>query len=443
MSEETYRHAMVAGASMAGLLAARVLSDHFDEVTLVDRDALSRQAEPRKGVPQGQHVHVLLARGHGIMERLFPGITDEFLGAGAFIINAGRQIAWHHCGGWRRRYASDLQLLALSRLLLESQVRERVRARPNVNIQDSVRVTGIKTENHRVTGVHGVMGRAKVTFDADLVVDATGRGSPVPRWLEELDCGSIETDTIPAPLTYSTCQFHRAKKNGPDWRALLVTGTDTRRAGFAWAIEGDRWLITLASLFEEPAPRDHEGFLSFAKSLTVPDLYDTIGNLEPLSNVIRYRFPGSQRRRYERAGDLPAGLIVVGDAVCSFNPVYGQGMTVAALEAEALGTALTEARRHGGLGAGFTRRWFKEIAKVIDVAWQGVSIEDFRLPELAHRRPASLRPLQWYMERVHRATHRSAKVTDQFYRVVGFLDPPATLFRPRVLANVLVPGRAR
>ena len=165
-------------------------------------------------------------------------------------------------------------------------------------------------------------------------------------------------------------------------------------------IEGDRWLVTLPGFFDEPMPQDHNAFLAYARSLAVPDIYETIRNGEPLSEIKRFRFIGSLRRRYERLEHVPEGLIAMGDAVCSFNPVYGQGMTVGAIEAEALSRAVTEARVEGGIGPDFGRRWFQTIRPVVDAAWNGVRLEDFRFPELARERPLRLRPLQWYMERV-------------------------------------------
>jgi 2-polyprenyl-6-methoxyphenol hydroxylase-like FAD-dependent oxidoreductase len=437
MHQNPFRRAVVAGASMAGLLAARALSVHFDQVTIVERDELPRGPEARKGVPQGRHVHVLLLRGHSVLENLFPGITEELRAAGALTVNGGREIAWYHAGDWRTRYDSDLWLLALSRPLLESHVAARVLALPNVKLLESARIQGVQTESGSVTGVLVAEDGQNHAIAADLVVDATGRGSAAANWLTQLGCEPVPVDLIPAQVTYSTCAFTRPER-GPDWQAMIVANPEAKRTGFAFAVESNRWLMTLASLLDEPYPEDHKAFLAFAKSLPVPDLYEALRDLQPHAAPVRYRFGGSQRRRFERLKSVPAGLIAVGDAVCSFNPVYGQGMTVAALEAELLGRILTEAKANQGLDAGFSRRWYQCISKIIDLAWQGVLIEDFRLPELADRRPASLRPLQWYMQRVHHATHRSAAVTDQFYRVISFLDPPAALFSPRIMANVLL-----
>ncbi|MFW6077947.1 MAG: FAD-dependent oxidoreductase [Hyphomicrobiales bacterium] len=194
---------------MAGLLAARILADHFDKVTLIERDRLPGQPEARKGVPQGRHVHILLARGLQVLERLFPSISDELRTAGALPVNAGRGIAWHHAGGWRTIYDSDISLLSMSRPLLETRVAERVRALPNVTILENERLAGISSDQGAVTGVEVSGARQHSTVGADLVVDATGRGSAMPNWLEQLGCAPPATDEIPVPLTYSTCQFRR------------------------------------------------------------------------------------------------------------------------------------------------------------------------------------------------------------------------------------------
>jgi 2-polyprenyl-6-methoxyphenol hydroxylase-like FAD-dependent oxidoreductase len=441
MPHPAFSHAVVAGASMAGLLAARVLSDHFDHVTVVERDRLPRRAEPRKGVPQGSHVHVLLPAGLAVLESLFPELTDALVEDRALRIDGGRDIAWFYDGGWRVRFESDLVLLAATRPLIEAHVLRRLRDLDNVTITEKTRVTAPVIQDGALARVGIEAPAGSQTLPACLLVDATGRGSAMPRWLAP-SAGDVPTETIAAPLSYASCRFARAGRDA-GWHALVVNGPAARRAGFCLAVEHGQFLVTLASFFDETSPVDMDAFMAFARSLPVPDLHEAIRDLAPATEIVRYRFPGSRRWRYERLGRLPAGLIAIGDAVCSFNPVYGQGMTVAALEALALGDALADARRRGQVDALFARRWYRAVARIVDVAWQGVAIEDYRFPELADSRPAAMRPLQWYMSHVHRATYADAAVTDRFYRVIGFLEPPSALFRPRTVAAVLRPRRRR
>jgi 2-polyprenyl-6-methoxyphenol hydroxylase-like FAD-dependent oxidoreductase len=444
MATHAFHHAAVAGGSMAGLLATHVLADHFERVTLIERDVLSSNSEARKGVPQGRHAHVLLVRGQGIMESLFPGLTEELCAAGAVRVGVP-EFAWLHAGHWRVRYHSDLSFLAMSRPLLETTIAKRVRALPNVTIQDGTRVEGFRHDQER--RIIGLCTRSisphrpADEIEAQLVVDATGRGSATPSWLKELQFDAPRVDQIAAPVTYATSTFRRTPSL-PDWRALVITGAPARRAGFIFAIEGERWLVSLNAYFDEPVPHSHEEFLAYARSLPTPELYGTIRQSQPLSDVVHYHLAGSARHRYERLRRFPAGLIVLGDAVCSFNPVYGQGMTVSAIEAEILHHALTTAKQKGGLGPGFGRHWFRSIQPTIDVAWDGVQVEDYRFAELKDQRPYHIRPLQWYLGRVHQATYRSPVVADQFYRVLSFLAPPTSLFRSRILAEVLA-GPAR
>jgi 2-polyprenyl-6-methoxyphenol hydroxylase-like FAD-dependent oxidoreductase len=440
-SGKRFGHAVVAGASMAGLLAARVLADHFERVTLLDRDQLPRQAEARKGVPQARHVHILLRRGCAILEDLFPGLTEELLRAGAQRVASGRELAWYHAGGWRVRHDSDLFILGLSRPLLEAHVAERVRALPNVTVVEGARANGLLADaDGAVSGLVVQESGHSSVLEADLVINAMGRGSPAPEWLLRLGYGPVQSEQIPARVTYSTCTFPEPDRR-PDWRALFITCPLDGKMAVDFPVEGGRRLVTLATFFDEPAPADQEAFVAFAKSLPVPDLYEGIRDVAPLSGIVHHRFPGSQRRRYDRLRRLPVGFLVIGDAVSSFNPIYGQGMTVAALQAQALGDLLTTARQDGRITASLGRRWFREAARIADVAWQAVAVEDFRLPELAGASPIGLRPLQWYIERVQQATYRSATVTDQFYRVLNFLDPPTALLRPRIAAEVLLRGR--
>ena len=437
------RHAVVLGGSIGGLLAARALADHFEHVALIERDALDPGPEARKGVPQANHLHALLARGRMIADAMLPGLSEELVAAGATRLNAGRDLTWHHSGRWRVRHESSLNILSQSRPLLESRIRERVRALPNVAVLDGTRVVGLRRDRDGITGVRLARpGSARSgEIGADLVVDAMGRGSSVPLWLDELGFAAPETELVGARVSYATCTFRRTDREA-DRRALVITGRPARRSGLMFPIEDGRWLVTLPSFFDELMPQDHAAFLEHARSLVVPDLYDRIRSCEPLTEIRRHRFIGSLRRRYERLRRPAEGLIAVGDALCSFNPVYGQGMTVAAIEAEALGETLAAAHDAGGLGADFAARWFRVAKPRVDAAWNAVLLEDFRAPELERRTPLRLRPMQWYMDRVQRATHRSPFATERFYRVMNFLEPASTLFDARMVAEVLLPLRS-
>jgi 2-polyprenyl-6-methoxyphenol hydroxylase-like FAD-dependent oxidoreductase len=440
MSTGSFSHAVVAGGGMAGLLATRVLSDHFERVTLIERDVLAGHIEPRKGVPQGRHGHALLLRGQAIMEALFPDLAAELCAAGAVRVSGRHEFAWHHAGDWRIQPETDLSFLSMSRPLLETTIARRVRGLPNVTIQDGTRVEGLQLkQERRIIGLHvRPISNHGLTneIEAELVVDATGRGSATPQWLQGLNFDPPSVNKIAAPVTYTSCTFRRSAPL-PAWRSLIITGAPARRTGFIFAIEGDRWLVSLGGFFDEPVSNDHDEFLAYAQSLPVPDLHGAIRDGEPLSDLVHYRFAGSVRHRYERLRRFPNGLVVLGDAVCSFNPIYGQGMTVSAIEAEVLRHALSDARAKGGVGPDFGRQWFRSIQPTIDIAWDSVRVEDYRFPELKGERSYGIRLLQWYLERVHQATYRSPLVTDQFYRVVSFLAPPTSLFRPPILAEVL------
>jgi 2-polyprenyl-6-methoxyphenol hydroxylase-like FAD-dependent oxidoreductase len=427
-------HAVVVGASMGGLVAAAVLSEAYEHVTVVERDVLDGTAEPRRGVPQGRHAHGLLARGREVLEDFFPGLTDELTGLGAGSIDLQSGFRWINGGRLLCQEPSGLVGLGVSRPLLESRVRARVLALPNVSLIDGCDATGLAStaDRHRVTGLRILRRTGNSTeevLDADLVVDASGRGSRGPQWLEALGYRAPEVEQVHIGLAYAS-RWYRRDPGDPVGVAIGAT-TANPRGGVMINQEGDRWMVSIGGILGDAAPLDHEGFTAFAATLPSRAIHDVIRNAEPLSEAARFRYPASTRRRYERLSRFPDGYLAFGDAISSFNPVYGQGMTVAALEAVELRTCLGEGT------ADLAGRFFRRAARIVDTPWDISVGADLRFPEVEGRRTAKVRMVNGYLERLHVAAERDATVGRTFLRVINMIDPPERLMAPGTALRVL------
>jgi 2-polyprenyl-6-methoxyphenol hydroxylase-like FAD-dependent oxidoreductase len=437
MSRQIGDRAVVFGASMAGLVAARVLADAYGQVTVIDRDELPKASTHRRGVPHGRHAHALLARGQQALEELFPGLTAELIAQGAPTGDLLANGRWYVSGHRLRQEHIGLASLCVSRPLLEGYVRARVRALPNLRFLDSCDIIGLAAtpDGRRITGARVLRrtdGSAREEFGADLVVDASGRGSRTPIWLQALGYPRPETEQVLVGLGYATRTYRLPPDalNG-DLAVLDATTPEHPRGGALLRLEGDRWMVTLAGMLGDHPPTDPDGFLAFARSLRFPDIYQTIRDAEPLDDPVPFRFPASVRHRYERLDRFPDGLLVMGDAVCSFNPVYGQGMSVAALEALTL-------RRH--LQRGIQpqpRRWFRDLARVVDVPWDIAVGGDLAVPGVQGHRTLKVRLVNAYIARLHAAAAHDASLASAFVRVAGMVAPPQTLLRPDVAVRVL------
>jgi flavin-dependent dehydrogenase len=430
-------HAVVIGGGIAGLLAARVLADHFAQVTLIERDRYPATPEPRKGVPQGHHVHALLARGEGILSQLFSGIMPALVADGAIAADMGQHFHWHHLGVWKARFPSGIAISFFTRPFLEGRIAERVRALERIRVMEgTVQHFLHRTDHRRVVGV-AVRSEPGDTepVHADLVVDATGRASQTPRWLEALRYGKPAESIVRVNVSYAS-RLYRAPPGRRDWHALHVTPSPpAKRQGVIFAVEGERLLVTLVGLHGERPPTDEAGYLAYARSLAIPEIHQTIADAEPLTPIATYRFPHYLRRHYDRMTTFPDGLLVMGDAVCSFNPLYGQGMTVSALEAELLGRLLRTHRRDDLVG--LSQRFHRKMAATVDTAWQLATTEDFRHPEASGRRQPGAALLHWYTGRLHVGCADDHVLALAFFRVMHMLDGPAALFRPGVMWRVL------
>ena len=441
------KHAVVLGGSLAGLLAARVLADHFEHVTLIERDIYTDNCETRRGIPQANHVHGLLVRGRQIIEELFPGVQDEMIAAGAPVVDMANEIAWFTRAGWGVRFPSEFNVLAFTRPLLDLHLRRRLSQNPRIQILDNTDVLRLipGASKNEIAGVlicprnSESDRRVAHELSADLVVDATGRASRAPRWLGELGYKAPEETIIDAHLGYASRLYRIPETFTGDWKCAYVQSAppERKRGAILFSVEGNRWLVTLTGGGGDHPPSDEAGFLEFARSLPVSTIYDAMCLAEPITPIKTHRATQNRIRRYDRA-ELPHNFLLLGDAVCAFNPVYGQGMTVASLGAVTLHKTLTEQRKRGNL-VGLSRRFQKQLAKVTKAPWMLATGEDYRYRETEGGAPTAMnRFMHWYMDRVIKLATHSVSVRRVLIRAFNILVPPTALFHPRVLFRVLL-----
>ena len=428
-------HALVIGASMSGLLAARVLSETYTRVTLLERDELPDSGDPRRGAPQGRHAHGLLANGGRALELLFPGFRDEVVAEGGLRSDLAQRCLWHNFGGVLQAAPSDLDGVLISRPRLENLVRRRVRALPNVTLLDRRDAVGLDHAGGRVGGVRHRMagtGEAPEFTPADLVVDASGRGGRALYWLEQMGYPLPVEEKVEVDIAYTTRSFRRRPGDLPGRDVVLAAAHPPLwRAGALLAQEGDRWTLTLGGYFGDRAPEDLEGFRAFAQSLPTRAIHDVIAQAEPVGEASVYGFRASLRRRYERLKLYPQGHLVIGDGLASFNPIYGQGMTVAATQALALRRCLAEGERD------LARRFFAAAAAVIDTPWRMAVGADLGHRGVTGARSPAVLFVNWYIEKLYKAGQSDARVARAFLDVANLVAPPSALFRPATVARVL------
>ncbi len=438
--------AVVVGGSIGGTLAARVLADRFERVVVLDRDELPAEAVERKGAPQALHSHGLLVRGRQILEELFPGITDELIGQGAILDDMQRCVHFYTDGRRLADAPSDLMVLAVSRPLLETQLRRRVAALPGVTIRDRTEVVGLLAteDSGRVTGVTALPAGTPLTgpdgdsqtesIAADLVVDASGRTNRSLAWLTALGYDAPEEISVKAGIVYATQEFRRSPT---DNRIAVAVGLspESPRGSATIAAEGDRWICTLVGTPGQEPTADPEEFVKFAETLSVPDVGALLRDSQPLGEVVRMRLSSSSWRRYDKLTRLPDRYLVFGDALCYLNPTYGQGMTVAAAEALVLRDVL--ARGLDNIG----KRFFAAAKAVVSAPWSMSAGGDMRFPWVEGPRQPGAKFLNSYIRRLTTAAATDPKLAYAFLRVVNMLSKPPRLMAPDAMFRTLRPRR--
>ena len=431
--DTTGDRAVVVGGSMAGLLAGRVLADAYETVEILDRDPLPDEPVARRGVPQASHAHAMLEAGRAVLDSLFPGYTDAVTDNGGVKVDMGRDFFQYENDGLVADTPSDLPMYCASRPLFEQLARRRTRQVENVQLRGEWQVTGYRTDETD-DSVVGVSARDADDddrqLDAELVVDATGRTSRTPDWLERHGYESPRTEEVSVDLAYTTTTIQRPP--GDDRVVTISPAAPDPRGGTAVPIEDNRWLVTLFGLHGEHAPTDVDGFEAYAESLSQPDIARLLASHDYAADEIeRFPFPASLRRRYEELDRFPDGLVVTGDAIASFNPIYGQGMSVAALDAMQLHRVLATGERRA-----LADEFFDGAATVVDTAWRMAVGSDFAFTETDGPKPTGTDLFNRYVGSLMESTHVDPVVAEQFYHVMRMEQPPTRLLRPRIVARV-------
>ncbi|UQX03875.1 FAD-dependent monooxygenase [Streptomyces sp. RerS4] len=433
------RHAVIIGGSMAGLLAAGVLAEHAT-VTIIDADTLPDSPAPRRGLPQARHVHVMWSGGARAIEEILPGITEEWTAAGAIRRSLPTDLVTMTAQGWIPRCGEKQFNISCSRDLLDSVVRRRVIALPGVTTLQRSRVRALEGTAARITGVRvDTPEEEGRLIAADVVVDASGRGSRARAWLEKLGVSGVRAAGVDSGLVYATRIFEAPAGAHELGFPIVNVQSDPRvpvpgRTATIVPIENGQWQATLSGTRGGQPTNDPEEFIPFAKSIRHPIVGELLEGRKPLTDVAVTQGTANRRIFFEKT-DLPDGFFAVGDSVATFNPLYGQGMTVAARGLLAVRSLL----RDGGLSRpGFGNAAQRALAPQVATAWELATSQDIQYPGATGMRPkpgAGL--LDAYVGRLMTGATTQEPLTAAFLEVITMTSPPTHWFRPEVMWRVL------
>ncbi|WUD72148.1 FAD-binding monooxygenase [Streptomyces sp. NBC_00510] len=435
--------AIVIGASIAGLVAARALSDSFEKVIVLDRDDLPAEPTVRIGVPQGRQVHGLLAGGRDVFEDLFPGFTHQLARAGALHGDVQEDFHWYFDGRLLRPGHSGMTGVGASRVLLEHTLRAQTSALPGVTVRDHATVTGLRTdrERTRVTGVRVRYGqtRDEVVVQGDLVVDASGRGSHTPAWFAELGYPRPKEERVRTGITYVSRLYRREPQfiGGRLLGVSVAPYPGQLRSGFVLAQEANQLIVSVGGWAGTQPPLDSDGMASYADELASPEVAEVIRHGTPLGDAVKMRFPASVRRHYSPLENTPAGYLVMGDALCSLNPLFGQGMSVAALQGRSLLELLRDGRDD------IERRFSEAASEIAGRCWGLALSAELRFPEVEGIRTSFMMEAGQYSDALRTAAAEDAELATSFLRVTNLIDEPIRLYEPGIRARILAHGGGR
>jgi 2-polyprenyl-6-methoxyphenol hydroxylase-like FAD-dependent oxidoreductase len=439
MTRHLGQRAVVIGAGIGGLSAAGALSSYFKEIVVLERDTLPPSAVSRAGTPQDRHPHLLLNGGQQALEDIFPGFEKDLANSGAVPVNMFRDIQYERAdvGALPQRDCGE-SIACASRPLIEHVVRRRVAAIANVTLQSQCRVTEIALDATRplVRFERGATGSAAI--EADLVVDASGRGATTLALLGALGWERPLETIVGVDISYTTAVLPQPASASPDWQ-ILVTLPDpstSALAGLIMPIEGGRWFVTISQHGATERPETWEDFVALSRQLNTPKIYNAIRNLSPLDGLRHFVFDESRWRHFEQLQKLPRGILPVADSLCRFNPIYGQGMTVAARQAgllrEVLDRVAGEADPIGALQAGF----MSEVGSLLQAPWTMGVNADFAYSSTRGERPERYEESKQFEAALFRAVVADAVVQRAFSDVLQLIKPFELLQDPDIQRRI-------
>ncbi|WP_395761650.1 FAD-dependent oxidoreductase [Bacillus sp. 3G2] len=435
-----FNKAIVIGGSIAGKLAAKALSTTFKEVIIIEAGERWDGKASRKRVPQSSHPHVLLKGGEKTIEELFPAITNELIEAGSIVNNFTRDIKWHQFGLWKQQFIGKVHMVQQSRFLLEWHIQKRIDDISNVTTKYRTLVEGLLVDR-KLNRVCGVKAKCLETgtqeeIQADIVVDASGFGSKSIAWLSEHNI-EVQEEKVRIDLFYATRMFKLKENEKFDCCNMLMSPSfpDNPYGVLIQTIEDHRYFVTFSGYANEKAPQTDEEFYNFAENLSISNVTDFLNKAEAISDIQTYKIPYQVRRRFDLMNDLPERLLVVGDAHCRFDPVFGQGVSVAAMEAHQLQLLL---QRRQILDKAFTKQFYKRTAHIIQTPWEMTTTEISRHPQLKRELSIKQKFQQWYTKQIYQLSATDSDVYIRLVRVMNLIRSPLHLFHPKVLLAVLL-----
>ena len=441
MEKLTHNHAVIIGASMAGLLAAKAIAPHFDKVSILEKDRLPDGPVAHKGTSQAYHSHLLLKAGEEAIEELFPGIREELINAGSHYVEFGQEAAWRHHGYWKATFSKSFKILMQSRPFLEGTIRKRLLKEENVQLLEEKKVKDVLFDpaNGSVSGVIiENKDREPEEMACDLLIDGSGAGSQAVKWLKKGNYPEPKVSKVQLDLTYSSRNFICPHPMTEKYKGVVIYfgPSQPTHTGLAFTTEKDEIMVSLGGYKSTP-PTDDASFLAYAQQLDSTEIYDIFKSLKPASPIRHYKFPEQRRKHFERLTKFPSNLLVMGDAFCRFDPVFGQGMSVAAMEALALKNLM-----ENGNGKSLARSFHKKASRIVGIPWLLSSLEGFRMKHTTGSKPlpVGMKFMHWYLGHIFKLSSTHSRIYVTFVEIFNLKKHPVYLFFPGVFFQVLKQG---